>query len=48
MHPDVGHHPEVGERAPDADVFNLDVATFRLSALWASSPLALVFLRHYG
>ena len=41
-------HPQVGERAPDAEVFALDGTEVRLSALWADQPLALVFLRHYG
>jgi hypothetical protein len=41
-------HPEVGERAPDAEVLALDGTPTRISALWADKPLALVFLRHYG
>ncbi len=41
-------HPEVGERAPDAEVSALDGTQVRLSSLWADGPLALVFLRHYG
>jgi len=41
-------HPEVGERAPDAEVFALEGWPVRLEALWTDTPLALVFLRHYG
>jgi len=41
-------HPEVGERAPDAEVFTLDGTPVHLSRLWVDRPLALSFLRHYG
>jgi peroxiredoxin len=40
--------PEVGDRAPDALLVDLDRRDVRLSSLWSERPAVLVFLRYFG
>jgi peroxiredoxin len=40
--------PDVGDRAPDALLLDLDGREVRLSSLWRERPLVLVFLRYFG
>lgn len=40
--------PDVGDRAPDALLADLDGREVRLSSLWRARPLVLVFLRYFG
>jgi peroxiredoxin len=39
---------QVGDAAPDVELTASNGSRVRLSALWQSQPLLLVFLRHYG
>jgi len=38
----------MSEVAPDVSFVGTDGTPVRLAALWAESPLVLVFLRHFG
>jgi peroxiredoxin len=40
--------PEVGDRAPDAILADLDGKDVRLSSLWRHRPAIVVFLRYFG
>ena len=40
--------PDVGDRAPDALLADLNGRDVRLSSLWRERPLVLVFLRYFG
>ncbi|MEO7803024.1 MAG: hypothetical protein ABIS18_00825 [Actinomycetota bacterium] len=40
--------PELGETAPDAQVFRPEGSPEQLASTWADSDVALIFLRHYG
>jgi hypothetical protein len=39
---------EVGDRAPEAVVFDPDGREIALSSCWRDRPALLAFLRHYG
>jgi peroxiredoxin len=40
--------PDVGDRAPDALLADIDGREVRLSSLWGERPAVLVFLRYFG
>lgn len=40
--------PQVGERAPDATLQDLDGREVELSSLWRRRPAVIVFLRYFG
>jgi peroxiredoxin len=40
--------PEVGDRAPDALLSDIERREVRLSSLWTSRPAVVVFLRYFG
>ena len=40
--------PEVGDRAPDALLVDLERREVRLSSLWEERPAVVVFLRYCG
>jgi len=44
----MANRPRVGDRAPDAVLFNRNGRHVRLSARWKRKPLVAVFLRHFG
>lgn len=40
--------PDLGDEAPDAEVFRADGSSVLLASLFSRGPVALIFLRHYG
>jgi len=38
----------VNEAAPDIQVVNADGEPIRLASIWATKPVVLTFLRHFG
>ena len=40
--------PQVGDRAPETVLVDLERTEVPLSSLWASQPVVLIFARHFG